>query len=228
MSYIHEALNKAQKKRDWGYQKYGGILTATGKERSLLKNRTVWLSFLTLVIIFIAFMLYSWLDFTGPEITATTEHDHKKPAAVPRSESIVDANKLYGKARLFHKSGRLQDARRLYQETLKADPGHVDALNNLGVIDIHENDFLAARNRFEKAVRLNPGGVNSYYNLACVYALSGDVSQSLAHLRKALSLDQSVRDWARRDTDLRNLHGTAGFEQIISDPGIGKLKTPAL
>jgi hypothetical protein len=36
----------------------------------------------------------------------------------------------------------------------------------------------------------------------------------MAHLKKAVSLDNSARDWARMDTDLENLRGLPEFEAI--------------
>lgn len=140
---------------------------------------------------------------------------HKKPATDTQPETVMGAKESYDRARLFHKSGSLQDAGRLYRETLRVDPGYVDALNNLGILYIQEKDYLAARTSFEKAIRLKPGYVEPYYNLACLYAIKGEIRESLAHLRKAVSLDQSVRDWARMDTDLENLRGLPEFHEII-------------
>lgn len=140
---------------------------------------------------------------------------HKKPATVTQPETVMGAKDSYERARLLHKSGSLQDAGRLYRETLRLDPGYVDALNNLGIIYIQEKDYPAAQTSLEKAIRLKPGYVEPYYNLACLYAIKGEIRDSLAHLRKAVSMDQSVRDWARRDTDLENLRGLPEFHEII-------------
>ncbi len=127
----------------------------------------------------------------------------------------ANAKELYDKARAFHKSGRLQDSKRLYQETLKVDPGYVEALNNLGVIYIYERDYREARIILEKAIRLKPDYVDPYYNLACVYALEGAIAQSLTYLKRADLLDQAVRGWARKDTDLEKLRGVPEFEEMI-------------
>lgn len=144
----------------------------------------------------------------SPQKTTGIERDSQQRAA--RS-----AKAFYEKATLFHKRGRLQDAKRFYQEALRLDPGYVDALNNLGVIYIRDKEYTAAQRSFERAVRLRPGYVDAHYNLACLYAIKGDVTQSLTHLKKAVSLDRSARDWARKDTDLENLRGLSEFEAII-------------
>jgi Tfp pilus assembly protein PilF len=95
------------------------------------------------------------------------------------------------------------------------DPRYVDALNNLGVIYIRDKEYMAAQRNFEKAARLKPDYVDAHYNLACLHAIKGEATQSLAHLKRAVSLDNSARDWAQKDTDLENLRGLPEFEAII-------------
>ena len=95
------------------------------------------------------------------------------------------------------------------------DPGHVYALNNLGVIYIQEGNYSEAKKSLEDAIQQKPEYVDPYYNLACLYALKGEVMKSLAQLKKAVSLDESVSEWARRDRDLQNLRGVPGFEEIM-------------
>ena len=111
----------------------------------------------------------------------------------------------------------MHDARRLYQEALRADPAYVEALNNLGVIFIYEKDYKGAQSNFEKAIRLNPAYVDSYYNLACLNAIKGEVRKGLACLKKAISLDQAVKGWAMTDADLKNLRKAPEFEKMIRD-----------
>ncbi|MEE9612904.1 MAG: tetratricopeptide repeat protein [Desulfatiglandales bacterium] len=215
MSTINEGLKKAQKERDARHVKDKGVLAARGKERKPSGGRTALRSSLFLVGILLAFVSFSWLDFKTPNQPPGPER--LKVAKGLQTENISDVRAFYGRASNFHKGGRLEDARRLYQETLRLDPGYGDALNNLGVIYIHEKNYLAAKKSFEKAIRLKPGYVEPYYNLACLHAIKGEVRQSLAYLRKAVSLDQSVRGWARKDTDLENLSGMPEFEEIIGE-----------
>ena len=121
----------------------------------------------------------------------------------------------YDRARQFHKEGRLEEARRLYEESLRLDPGYVDALNNLGVILIGKRDYVAAQRSLEKAVRLKPRYAEPFYNLACLNAIRGDIKLALAQLKKAVSLDPTVRDWARKDTDLESLRHLPEFRELM-------------
>ncbi|MBW2565374.1 MAG: tetratricopeptide repeat protein [Deltaproteobacteria bacterium] len=252
MSYINEALKKAQKEKEARHQRYPGVASTPGYKARVFPGKALWLTAFFLASL--AFAAYLWLpsgDTQPPGIEpaqpkatpqppgskpaqpkATPQPPGSKPAqpkatpqppgseparpkATPQQKSVGNVKALYERARVFHKRGRLQEAMRLYERTLSLNPEYVDALNNLGVIHIQNRRYSAARESFAKAIRLRPDYVDSHYNLACVHALEGAVSQSLIHLKRAVSLDQSVKNWARGDADLRNLHGVQGFEQII-------------
>jgi tetratricopeptide (TPR) repeat protein len=229
MSYIHKALKKAQREKDSRYQKYGGILSVQREDTNRFSGRAPrWIS-LAVIVSLLAFACYSWFDSKDQPPPKTEKGNDEKPSEntasnkpaapvkemVARDIIVADTKGLYDKARAFHKSGRLKDAKELYQETLKRDPGYVDALNNLGVLYIQDKDYKAARSSFEKAIRFRPEQVNPYYNLACVCALMGETKPAIDHLRRACSLDGDVKKWAREDTDLDNLRGMPEFEEII-------------
>jgi tetratricopeptide (TPR) repeat protein len=211
MSYIHEALQKAQKHKDTTYPKYKNIFLVRKRKPGIFAVRPIWV--ICLFVILLAFALYSWLDSSGKE-TISAPKD-LKPETSPTSEIVVDAKHFYERARHFHKIGRLKDARRLYQKAIMLDKGHVYAVNNLGVIGIQEGKYLEARKNFEHAVRLRPEYVDPHYNLACLHAVRGEAKRALEHLKRAVLLDKSVRGWAREDRDLQNLRGVPGFEEII-------------
>jgi tetratricopeptide (TPR) repeat protein len=238
MSYINEALKKAQKEKEGRHHRYPGIVSAPGYKARLFSGKALWLTACFLASL--AFAAYLWLpsgdtqppgsEPARPKATpqlASSEPGQPKatprspsseparPKATPQQKSAGNVKALYERARVFHKRGRLQEAMRFYERALSLNPDYVDALNNLGVIHIQNRRYSAARESFAKAIRLRPDYVDSHYNLACLHALEREVSQSLIHLKRAVSLDQSVKDWARGDADLRNLHGVQGFEEII-------------
>jgi Tfp pilus assembly protein PilF len=215
MSYIHEALNKAQKEREAHHGDYSGLLPhGRTKKRGFSRRPVLWAS-VAIFIVFLAFAYYSWLDSRGPHALVTSEHKYKMPAETSAKGPVLDAKKYFDRGRGFYKKGRLRDAKRLYGEALKIDPGYVDALNNLAVIYMHEKNFSEAQRNLEKAIRLKPSVVDPYYNLACVFAIRGDVPKSLSHLKKAVSIDPSVRQWARNDADFNHVRGNPGFKDII-------------
>jgi len=60
MSYIHEALKKAQVERDLGKDSYGGIPVLRRKESFFTAKKTV-ISAAVLLLVLLAFVGYSWL-----------------------------------------------------------------------------------------------------------------------------------------------------------------------
>ena len=226
MSYINEALKKAQREKDALYLKYSGILSSRGKDREIFKGRVLWGALTLLSAIFLAFGAYSWLNTSDKQVSASAskldERDQPSPIVTSRvstqgnrssastsrgnardqgvaktieperpvepsqSERTRDAQTLYERAERFRKQGRLKDAKRFYEEALKLDSRHVDALNNLGVVYLHDKDYSAAQRKFEAITRIEPGDADPYYNLACLHAVRGEQRQSLAYLKKAI------------------------------------------
>lgn len=225
MSYIHEALKKAQRERDGAFHKYSKTLLAGPSGQELFRNRTVWWTGVVVLILLLAFGLYLWRT-AGP--TPTT------PAATPMAEKPMrpfhtgrtsNAQGLFDEAKGLHKAARMDEARRLYQEVLRKDPGYVDALNNLGVLYIREKQYPEAKKNFYKAILLHPRYVDPHYNLACVYAIEGDTSQSMAHLKKAMAIDPTVEQWAIADPDLEPLRQLPEFQELVTEKGSSE-RTP--
>ena len=212
MSYINEALKKAQREKDALAARYSGFLAARREKRKGLRGRLLRWTSLIVILILLAFVIHSWLDSRGPETTSAAKG--VSPQVASKQEAVLDAKDLYDRARRFQKSGRSREARRLYQRTLTLDPHNVHAVNNIGVTFLQERNFTEARKSFEDAMRLQPDYVDPYYNLACLYAIQGDTKNGLDYLRRAVSLDVSVREWARNDGDLRGLRALPEFEEV--------------
>jgi tetratricopeptide (TPR) repeat protein len=213
MSYINEALKKAQKEKDALAARYTSLLAARREKKGGSRGRLAWRVSLAGVLILLAFGLYSWLDSKGPDTRSAPKM--AMPQAASRQEAPVDAEELYDRARRFHKSGRSKEARGLYRKALALDPQNVRAVNNMGGTFLQERNFSEARRSFEEATRLEPDYIDPYYNLACLYAMQGDTKRGLDYLRRAVSLDGSVRQWALDDSDLRALRALPEFEEAV-------------
>ena len=211
MSYIHEALLKAQKEKDASHPRYQRTLLGTAGKPGIFSSKVVWV--IGFGVILLAFALYSWLGFKDKK--AVPAPQVLRPETLSRTEDNAEAKEYYETARHLQNTGRLEDAKRLYRKTLMLDPSSVYALNNLGVLYMQDKSYAEAQNSFEHAIQQKPDYVDPYYNLACLHALKGETISSLAQLKKAISLDTSVREWARKDRDLQNLRGVRGFEEMI-------------
>ncbi|MBT3257777.1 MAG: tetratricopeptide repeat protein [Deltaproteobacteria bacterium] len=235
MSYIHEALKKAQVERDLGKGSYSGIPVPGRKKSFFTVKRTLFLTALLLMVL-LAFAGYSWWDQTmedrgqkrddrGPssvirrpssESGSSSVIRHPSSAKRKTEESGENLTESYQTARAFHREGRLSDAGIWYEKVISMDPGHVEALNNRGVLHLHKKNYSAARKCFEKAIRLKPDYVDPYYNLACVSAATGQVKQGLRYLGKAISMDPGVKGWAQKDPDLDPLRASPRFKAIVT------------
>lgn len=225
MSYIHEALKKAQVERDLGKGPYSGIPVPRRKKSFFTVKKTFFLT-ASLLLVLLAFVGYSWWDH--PSLPESIEDGGQRsevrvgPRAYPSEDEEQRTEKSreniaenYQKARAFHRKGRLPEAGAWYEKVISMDPGHVEALNNRGVLYLHHKDYPAARKCFEKAIRLKPDYVDPYYNLACVSSAGGQVKQGLRYLGKAISMDPGVKGWAQKDPDLDPLRTSPRFREMV-------------
>ena len=213
MSYIHEALRKAQKEKDARHPDYRRASSGTARKPGIFSGRSKWV--IALGVILLAFTLYSWLDFRRDK--AVPAPKNAKAEVQPGPKDSSKAKEFYERARFFHKSGRLEDAKGFYKKALILDSNSVNALNDLGVVHMQSRNYSEAQKSFEHAIQQKPDYVDAYYNLACLHALKGEKTKSLTHLKKAVSLDASVRQWARKDRDLQTLKGHPEFQKIVGD-----------
>ena len=269
MSYIHEALKKAQREKDHLAGKHGNVWSTDRNARRVFRRE--WMVSAGLVVIAVGFFSYSWLHSSNQQSSLhEQEQDAVVRRAAPKPSDRLHAGKaqespsrptpsksqaapgkrkepdkalpgskqggkkkqearlavakkpesdkaaiLYDQGLALQKEGRLQEGKALYEAALESSPDLVSALNNLGAIYVKEKNYAAAGKMFEKAIRQKPGFVDPYYNLACLHALQNDVGRSLFYLKKAVSINRTVQEWARADKDLQNLHGHSEYEKII-------------
>jgi len=82
----------------------------------------------------------------------------------------------------------------------------VGALRALGREAEAREEIARARPLMEKETE---------YNRACFAAICGEKEEALRLLEIALQKRQASREWARRDPDLRSLHGDPRFEELM-------------
>ncbi len=86
----------------------------------------------------------------------------------------------------FHQSGQLSQAQALYEEILKENPRHGDALHLLGVLAAQAMDYQRAINLIEKAIEIHPESAVLYFN-------RGNALQELKHFGAAIaSYDEAI------------------------------------
>lgn len=217
MSHINEALKKAQKEKDTRALKYSEIAAAIPKREKTFARKMALVSLFGVVLALLGFVVYSRVYVPSYEVAAKPGIEPQRPTVLPPAIRENPAKGIYDEARRFHNMGRLKEASKLYRETLKTDPGHVEALNNLGVILLQRKDYEGAQENFLKIIRLSPESADPHYNLACLYALKGELGLGMAHLKRAVSLESSAKAWAKKDKDLENLRKLPEFEAIVAE-----------
>jgi len=128
---------------------------------------------------------------------------------------VGEADARYGEALLAQRKGDLKRAEDLYQQALTLDPGHVHALNNLGVIYMGQKKRGKALSVFARAVVLKKDYADAYYNLACLYAQANEIDESLWYLKVAAVIDGGVMDWVKNDADMKNVVASPEFKKIM-------------
>ena len=68
-----------------------------------------------------------------------------------------------------HQEGKTDVAKELYNQVLKIDPNHSQALKNIAVIFINLKDYQKAKEYYEKAVEIDPNSADAYYNLGIIF-----------------------------------------------------------
>ncbi|MGZ8347750.1 MAG: aspartyl/asparaginyl beta-hydroxylase domain-containing protein [Allosphingosinicella sp.] len=96
---------------------------------------------------------------------------------------------LFAQAASAWQQGRPEAAAQLLGTLIGQQPGHVAALNTLGLIAIGAGDRDAALNYLERAAAADPRAPGIWYNHCQAHEQAGDLERALASLDRALALD---------------------------------------
>jgi tetratricopeptide (TPR) repeat protein len=88
----------------------------------------------------------------------------------------------------LHQAGRLDEARRVYEAVLGADPAHFQALHLLGVIGIQSGDIEQGAALIERALQVQPNDAAALGNLATALNGLGRREQALGCADRAVAL----------------------------------------
>lgn len=88
----------------------------------------------------------------------------------------------------LHQQGKLAEARAIYEETLRSQPNHFDALHLLGLILFDFGDLLQALRLIDRAIALNPKQAACYANRASLQVSLGKPEAALADFGRAIVL----------------------------------------
>lgn len=107
---------------------------------------------------------------------------------IPQPASGQEAAAGYARALALRLGGDRAGARAALEDVLAADPGHLDAMNSLGVVAWELGDRQAAVDCFVRAVALDPGNAVRLRNLGMVLFESGRLEEAANAYRLAVRL----------------------------------------
>lgn len=226
MSFIHDALKKAQQRKNGSYAGYEKLITDP-QQRPVAeekRGRAKWVIIpaALLLVISAALIIYqetSGINFSARKapVKAGAADQAAAPApAVQPQAPPVDTAALYQEALKSQLANDNARAESLYRQIIAANPGHVDALNNLGVILMSGGKTEEAVDLFNRAISLKPEFADAYYNLACSYAKLNRPDEGLKYLEHAILIKPDLAAFAGRDGDLQNLRSSPKFKQVIN------------
>ena len=225
MSYINEALKKAQADRNSLYARYHGIISADFTPGDRGRKRLV-LGLTFTMVILVASTAFSLITYYRgdapltaiPAADAPATHRSKVEsrqdvtAATPSPSVVAEA--FYQAALRHQQANKPVEAEILYKKLLELEPEHYNAMNNLGVIYMSQKMNREAIEVFNHIIALKGDFADPYYNLACLYAQTGNTPRSLWSLKVAVSMNKEFKDWAKEDKDLEKIHHTPEFRRI--------------
>jgi tetratricopeptide (TPR) repeat protein len=261
MSYINDALKKAQREREKRYGNFDGIVAMGPDGADRFWKRRI-LPVAALILLVATGVLITVLTLhrpnppvrkapqssvaatpapaaaeirSAPEATgasgavraAAPEKDSRAGEPMPFSTAVPRprhggtntepgaADARYKEALLSQRKGDLRRAEALYRKALTLDPGHVRALNNLGVVYLAQGKSGKAVTVLIRAVVLKKDYADPYYNLACLYARKNEIDESLWYLKIAATLDGNVIHWVKKDADMQNVVASPEFKKLM-------------
>jgi tetratricopeptide (TPR) repeat protein len=250
MSYINEALKKAQRDRDSRYERFGGIIGSgsVGTKKPLKRKLAIGSAIALTILISTGLLMAVYFlqqpspvkKGSPPSVLSKDDETKSLPAAgekgpemvpkvtpesAPQAEHAVaspggsqnqrEAEVRYREALTAQRGGDHKRAEDLYQQTLMFDPGHIRALNNLGVLFMDQKKKREAVALFNRAIGLKKDYVDPYYNLACIYARTDEIDESIRYLKMAMAINKDVKNWAVKDADMKNVVASDEFKKIM-------------
>ena len=93
-----------------------------------------------------------------------------------------------------HQEGRLDVAQELYNQVLKINPNHSQALNNIAVIFTNLKNYQKAKECYKKAIEINPDYQAAHNNLGTIFTNLKEYQKAKDCFEKAIKINPNYAD----------------------------------
>src|SRR5215472_14577444 len=121
-------------------------------------------------------------------------------ATVALGQTHQEIAPVIAKGHKLAESGRFEEARQVYEESLHDFPDSADLRYELGIIYLHEADWPKAIENYQRSVAIEPNQVKAHFYLAEAYFMSADVDRACEALKSAITI-------APNDAQVRQKYG---------------------
>jgi tetratricopeptide (TPR) repeat protein len=101
------------------------------------------------------------------------------------------------------------------EANLKKPAVSADQLYALGILEHNKANYDAAISYFLQSLAKHPKADYIYYSIAASQAKKGDTAKSIESLRKAVSLNEDSRIYAKNDADFSALQAEREFAELV-------------
>jgi predicted Zn finger-like uncharacterized protein len=142
-----------------------------------------------------------------PPVAPSAPPAAKKPADEDDEPPVAggDYHKLVQQADRLAENGRNDQARKLYERALGANPQGVEALTGLGYCDLDGERFLSALDHFKQALNVVPEYGEALIGLAEAYKIRGDKPHAAEYYRRYLKSQPGGAKAAMAQKNLRDI-----------------------
>ncbi|MCK9266582.1 tetratricopeptide repeat protein [bacterium] len=110
---------------------------------------------------------------------------------------------------------RKDEALECYNKALEIDPQDVFILNNKNGVLIELGRYEEAEECIQQIIKINPKHAPAYYNKACLRVLTNNKKDALLNLKKAIELDSSFKEYAKKDKDFSSIKDDNDFQNLL-------------
>jgi cephalosporin hydroxylase/Tfp pilus assembly protein PilF len=87
-----------------------------------------------------------------------------------------------------YQEGRLDVAQELYNQVLKINPNHSQALNNIAVIFTNLKNYQKAKECYQKAIAINPNFADAHNNLGVIFEKEEEIQKAKECYEKVIEI----------------------------------------